>query len=54
MAKDKILVVGSLAYDHVMQYEGRIKDVMIPGNYNMAFTASSRAVFHVASTESIS
>jgi adenosine kinase len=46
MAKDKILVVGSLAYDHVMQYDGRIKDVMVHGNYNMAFTASSRAIFY--------
>jgi adenosine kinase len=54
MAKDKILVVGSLAYDHVMQYDGRIKDVMIPGNYNMAFTASSRAIFYGGCSGNIS
>ncbi len=46
MNKGKILVVGSLAYDHVMQFDGKFEDVMIQGNFNMAFTASSRVLCH--------
>lgn len=46
MNKGKILVVGSLAYDHVMQFDGKFEDVMIKGNFNMAFTASSRVLCH--------
>lgn len=44
--KNKILVVGSLAYDHVMQYDGYFKNAMIPGHYNLVVTASNRAVFY--------
>lgn len=44
--KGKILIVGSLAYDHVMQYRGLIKDVLIAGNYNMSLTADSREVYY--------
>ena len=44
--KNKILVVGSLAYDHVMQYDGFFKNAMIPGHYNLVVTASNRAVFY--------
>lgn len=40
----KILVVGSLAYDNLMQFEGLFKDVMVGGNFNIALTASNRKV----------
>lgn len=40
-----ILVVGSLAYDHVMQYDGHFKDVIMPNNYNIALTTSDREVY---------
>lgn len=40
------MVVGSLAYDHVMQYDGVFEDSIVPGNFNMSFTVSSRALFY--------
>ncbi len=46
MNKGKILVVGSLAYDHVMQFDGKFEDVIVQGNFNMAFTASNRVLCH--------
>ena len=40
----KILVVGSLAYDHIMEFDGHFKDVFIPNNYNFALASSSRSI----------
>ncbi len=46
MAKiKKILVVGSLAYDYLMQAQDGFKNVLIPENYNLALTAHNRKVF---------
>ncbi len=42
--KNKILVVGSIAYDNVMQFDGYFKDIMVPGHYSCAVTASNRVV----------
>jgi adenosine kinase len=42
--KDKILVIGSLAFDHVMEYEGFFKDVIVPDNFNLTVTANSRLI----------
>lgn len=44
--KNRILVVGSLAYDHVMQYDGYFRNAMMPGHYNLVVTAANRAVFY--------
>jgi len=44
-AKKKILVVGSIAYDHVMQFEGHFSEVIMPNNYNIALTAADRHVY---------
>jgi len=43
-AKKNILVVGSIAYDHVMRFEGDFKDVMMPNHYSLAVTATNRMV----------
>jgi len=40
----KILVVGSLAYDHVMLYDGSFKDVILPEHYSFAVTAINRRI----------
>ena len=40
----KILVVGSIAYDHVMHYDGDFKDVILPNHYSLAVTTSNRMV----------
>lgn len=40
----KILVVGSLAYDHIMEFDGDFKDVLVPNNYSFALAASSRSI----------
>ena len=42
--KTKILVVGSLAYDNVMKFDGFFKDVAVPGQYNIAVTTNGRTV----------
>lgn len=42
--QNKILVVGSIAYDHVMQSQALFKDIMVPGNFNVAITAQDRKV----------
>ncbi len=42
--KNKILVVGSLAYDNVMRFDGFFKDVCIPGQYSIALTTNGRTV----------
>jgi adenosine kinase len=42
--KKKILVIGSLAYDHVMHFDGDFKDVMLPNHYSLAVTATNRMV----------
>jgi adenosine kinase len=42
--KTKILIVGSLAYDNVMKFDGYFKDIFIPGQYNVAVTTSNRIV----------
>lgn len=44
--KDKILVVGSIAFDHVMQYEGIFDNVIIPGNANFTVTAKDHQINH--------
>jgi adenosine kinase len=44
MKKDKVFIVGSLAFDHVMQYEGFFSNVMIPGDANLTVTAHSRFI----------
>lgn len=44
----KILVVGSLAYDNLMEFEGAFKDSIIMeklDNLNLAFTTTSKKVF---------
>jgi len=38
------LVVGSIAYDHVMHYDGDFKDVILPNHYSLAVTTSNRMV----------
>lgn len=43
-AKKNILVVGSIAYDHVMHFDGDFKDVMMPNHYSLAVTATNRIV----------
>jgi adenosine kinase len=42
--KTKILVIGSLAYDNVMKFDGLFKDLTIPGQYNMAITTKGRTI----------
>lgn len=42
--KKKILVVGSIAYDHLMNCQGFFKDLLIEGDANMAITAENRTV----------
>jgi adenosine kinase len=42
--KTKILVVGSLAYDNVMRFDGLFKDVLIPGQYSIAVMTGDRTV----------
>lgn len=41
----KIVVIGSIAYDHVMQYAGRFQDALVAGNYNIALSTHDRKVF---------
>lgn len=43
--KNKILVVGSLAYDNLMHYGAYFKDVMVPDNYNVAITCEQREIY---------
>lgn len=43
--KNKILVLGSLAYDHEMKYGGLFKDIIVPNNYNIAITAKTKNVY---------
>ncbi len=43
--KQKVLVLGSLAYDSVMKYDGLFKDVMVQGNYNVSINASDKEYF---------
>jgi adenosine kinase len=42
--KSKILVVGSIAYDHVMDYGGYFKDAIVNGNYNISLIADNRNI----------
>lgn len=39
-----ILVVGSLAYDHVMTYGKSFQEVMLPGRFDVALTTQSHLV----------
>lgn len=39
-----ILVVGSIAFDHVMSYDGLFDNVIIPGDPNFTVTASGRKI----------
>jgi adenosine kinase len=42
--KKYILVVGSIAYDQVMKFDGKFADVMMPDNYNVAVVAKDRVI----------
>lgn len=42
----KIVVIGSIAYDHVMQYGGLFEDVIMPDSYSFSLSTSDRAVFY--------
>lgn len=42
--KSKILVVGSIAYDHVMEYDGYFKDAIVNNNYNISLVADNRDI----------
>lgn len=43
-AGKNILVVGSLAYDHVMTYGKSFKEVMLPDHFDVALTTQSHVV----------
>ena len=43
--KNKILLLGSIAYDHVMKFDGVFKDIIVPNNYNIAITAKTKNIF---------
>lgn len=43
--KNKILVLGSIAYDHVMHFEGVFRDLIVPNNYNIAITAKTKNIY---------
>jgi adenosine kinase len=42
--KNKILIVGSIAYDQLMHFDGKFKNIMLPNNYSIAITAGDRTV----------
>ncbi|MFA5829708.1 MAG: carbohydrate kinase family protein [Candidatus Gracilibacteria bacterium] len=49
MQKQKILVAGSLAYDHVMEYDGYFKDMLLPqklDSLSVTFTSNSKKVHY--------
>jgi len=43
-AAKNILIVGSIAYDHVMTYAKSFKEVMLPEHYDVALTTQSHIV----------
>jgi len=43
-AKNKILVVGSVAYDNLMRFDGEFKNVMVNGKHSFAVTVSGRDI----------
>lgn len=43
--KDKILIIGSIAYDSVMQYEGLFENVILPKNFSIALTTCDKKIF---------
>ena len=42
--KNKILVVGSIAYDNVMGYDDYFKNAAVSGNFNISLVASDREI----------
>lgn len=42
--KKKILVVGSLAYDHLMECKGHFRSLLVAGDSNIAITAHNRKI----------
>jgi len=45
-AADKILILGSLAYDHMMRYRGVFKEASVPGSSSLSLTAFGRKLFY--------
>lgn len=45
LTPQNIIVIGSIAYDHVMRYGGRFRDAVMPDNYNIALSTRDRQVF---------
>jgi len=43
--KNKILILGSLAYDHEMKYNGLFKDLILPDTYNISITTGKKNVY---------
>lgn len=43
--KKKIVIIGSIAYDHVMQYDGRFSDAIVLDKYSFSLSTHDRSVF---------
>ncbi len=42
----KVVVIGAIAYDHVMDYSGLFEDVIMPDSYSFSLSTRNRQVFY--------
>lgn len=42
----KIVVIGAVAYDHIMQYDGAFGNVLVPGKPSFSLSTHDRTVFY--------